>query len=134
MNPLRAFEAPAALIGRLLLALIFVVDGWELLSNYSGSQGYMEANGVPGALLPLAVLTEIVGGILVAIGLLTHSAAVALSGFCILTAVLFHRNFADVEQLEMAHFMKDRSDGACARGTWPRGACRSMPGGRARRP
>jgi putative oxidoreductase len=107
MNQLRAFEAPAALIGRLLLALIFVVDGWELLSNYSGSQGYMEANGVPGALLPLAVLTEIVGGILVAIGLLTRSAAVALSGFCILTAVLFHRNFADVEHLEMVHFMKD---------------------------
>jgi len=104
---LRALEAPAALIGRLLLALIFVVDGWELLANYSGSQGYMEANGVPGQLLPLAILTEIAGGLLVAFGLLTRLAAIALAGFCVLTALLFHRNFADVEHLEMVHFMKD---------------------------
>jgi putative oxidoreductase len=107
MTQLRALEAPAALIGRLLLALIFLVDGWELLSNYSGSQGYMEAHGVPGQLLPLAVLTEVVGGLLVAIGLLSRLAALALAGFCVLTALLFHTNFADVEHLEMVHFMKD---------------------------
>jgi putative oxidoreductase len=107
MNQLRALEAPATLLGRLLLALIFLVDGWELLSNYSGSQGYMEAHGVPGQLLPLAILTEVVGALLVAVGLLSRLAALALAGFCVLTALLFHTNFADVEHLEMVHFMKD---------------------------
>src|ERR1051325_11095059 len=107
MNQLRPLEAPAALLGRLLLALIFIIDGWELLSNYSGSQGYMEFNGVPGQLLPLAILTEIAGGLLVVAGLLTRWAAIALAGFCVLTALLFHRNFADVEHLEMVHFLKD---------------------------
>ena len=107
MTQLRALEAPATLLGRLLLALIFVVDGWEMLASYSGTQAYMEANGVPGALLPLVILTELGGGLLVAVGLLSRLAALALAGFCVLTALLFHTNFADVEHLEMVHFMKD---------------------------
>jgi putative oxidoreductase len=90
MNQLRALEAPAALIGRLLLALIFVDEGWLKVTNYAGTQGYMEANGVPGALLPLVILTELGCGILVAIGLLTRLAAIGLMGFCLLTALLFH--------------------------------------------
>jgi putative oxidoreductase len=107
MDQLRALEAPAALLGRLLLALIFLVDGWVIISSYSATQGYMEANGVPSELLPLVILAEVAGALLVALGLLTRWAAVALAGFCILTALLFHRNFADVEHLEMIHFLKD---------------------------
>lgn len=90
MNELRALEAPAALLGRLLLALIFIVEGWLKVSDYAGTQGYMEAAGVPGALLPLVILTELGGGILVAVGLLSRLAAIALMGFCLLTALLFH--------------------------------------------
>src|SRR3954465_10024428 len=104
MNRLRALEPPVALLGRVPLALIFLVDGWVIISSYSATQGYMEANGVPGQLLPLAILTEVAGALLVAFGLLTTWAAVALAGFCILTALLFHRDFADVEHLEMIHF------------------------------
>jgi putative oxidoreductase len=90
MNQLRALEAPAALIGRLLLALIFVVEGSLKISDYAGTQGYMEAAGVPGAVLPLVILTELGGGILVAVGLLTRLAAIGLMGFCLLAALLFH--------------------------------------------
>jgi putative oxidoreductase len=90
MNELRALEAPVALLGRLLLALIFIDEGWLKITSYAGTRGYMEANGVPGALLPFVILTELGGGILVAVGLLTRLAAFVLMGFCLLTALLFH--------------------------------------------
>ena len=70
--------------------MIFVVEGWLKISDYAGTQGYMEANGVPGPLLPLVILTELGGGLLVAFGLFTRWAAVALAGFCLLTALFFH--------------------------------------------
>ena len=90
MDQVRALEAPAALAGRLLLALIFVVEGWLKISDYSGTQGYMETHRVAGALLPPVILTELGGGLLVAFGLFTRCAAVALAGFCLLTALFFH--------------------------------------------
>lgn len=90
MNQLRLLEAPAALIARLLLALIFVTEGWLKITDYAGTQAYMEANGVSGALLPLVILTELGGGLLVAFGLFARWAAFALMGFCLLTALLFH--------------------------------------------
>jgi putative oxidoreductase len=90
MTNLRGLEPIAVLVGRLLLSVIFVVEGWLKISDYSGTQSYMETHGIPGALLPLVILTELGGGLLVAFGLLTRWAAVALAGFCLLTALLFH--------------------------------------------
>ena len=90
MDRLRALEAPAALAGRLLLALIFLVEGWLKVSDYAGTQSYMETHRVSGALLPLVILTELGAGLLVAVGLFTRWAAVALAGFCLLTALFFH--------------------------------------------
>jgi putative oxidoreductase len=97
--------APTALLGRLLLAYIFVVEGWGKIAMYSGSQDYMQQFGVPGSLLPLVILTELGGGLMVACGLLTRLAALALAGFCLLTALLFHTNFNDFN--EVIHFEKD---------------------------
>ena len=50
----------------------------------------MQANGVDGRLLPLVILTELGGGLLVLFGLKTRWAAIALFGFCLLTALFFH--------------------------------------------
>jgi putative oxidoreductase len=94
-----------ALAARLLLAAIFVFDGWQAIANYSGTAGYMESYGVPGMLLPLVIATELGGGLLVALGLFARYAAFALSGFCLLTALFFHWNFGDPGQV--IHFMKD---------------------------
>ena len=55
-----------------------------------GVSGYMAQHGVPAALLPLVILTELGGGLLVLFGLKTRWAAIALAGFCLLTALLFH--------------------------------------------
>jgi putative oxidoreductase len=91
-------QAPLALLARLFLAYIFVVEGWEKLFRYEGTAAYMDANGVPASLLPLVIITELGGGILVALGFMTRYAAIALAGFCLLTALLFHTDFANVEQ------------------------------------
>jgi putative oxidoreductase len=58
----------------------------------------MQEHGVASALLPLVILTELGGGLLVFLGLKTHWAAVALSGFCLLTALIFQ--FAADEMIE----------------------------------
>jgi putative oxidoreductase len=93
------------LAGRLLLALIFVHEGWSVIGNYSGAAAYMQKFGVPGILLPPVIALEVGGGLLIAAGFLTRVFAAALAVFCLLTAVLFHSQFADRNQL--LHFEKD---------------------------
>ena len=102
---LPALEAAGILAARLLLAALFVVEGWLKLTSYRAIVGYMEANGVPGALLPFVILTELGGGLMVAVGLFTRAAALALAGFCLLTALLFHSVLEQSEQL--IHFGKN---------------------------
>lgn len=95
----------STLAGRILLAFLFVMAGYGKIGGYAGTQGYMEAMGVPGVLLPLVILTELGGGLLIALGLGTRLAAVALAGFSILSAVLFH--FKPDDQVQMIMFMKN---------------------------
>jgi putative oxidoreductase len=88
-----------------MLVFIFINEGWGKIGNYQGTAQYMESHGVPGLLLPLVILTELGGGLLVASGLLTRLAALALSAFCVLAAVLFHADLADSN--EFIEFGKD---------------------------
>lgn len=92
------FQPPLALVARLGLAWIFLLEGITKLGNYAATAGYMQSNGVSASLLPLVILTELGGGLLVVLGLFTRVAAFALMGFCLLTALLFHSNLADMEQ------------------------------------
>jgi putative oxidoreductase len=50
----------------------------------------MQAHGVDGRLLPLVILTELGGCLLMLFGLKTRWAAITLFGFCLLTALFFH--------------------------------------------
>ena len=93
------FQAPLALLARLCLAYIFIVEGWEKIEAYAATGSYMEANGVSPMLLPLVIVTELGAGLLVAVGFATRYAAFALAGFCLLTALLFHYDFSNVEQV-----------------------------------
>ena len=88
----------ALLIARILLAAIFIKGGWDKYWGYQGTLGYMGKAGVPGSLLPLVIITEFVGGLLILIGWQTRIAAVALAGFCIVSALLFHLDFASMPQ------------------------------------
>lgn len=92
--------------GRVLLSLIFVMGGLgKLGAGYAGTQGYMDAMGVPGMLLPLVILLEIGGGLALILGWKTRIAALLLAGFTILAALIFHHDFAN--QVDMIMFMKN---------------------------
>ena len=99
------FEPVGLLVGRLFLATIFLHEGVAKLGNYAGSAAYARAFGVPEALLPGAIAVELGCGLLIALGLFTRSAAVVLAGFCLVTAVVFHTKFAEINQL--LHFEKN---------------------------
>lgn len=93
------------LLGRVLLALPFILAGWSKIGSYAGVQGYMESAGVPGALLPLVIIVELIGGLAVLAGWFTRWWALALALFCLATAWLFH--WVPGDQGEMNSFMKN---------------------------
>lgn len=92
-------EKYASLIARILLGHMFILAGISKITGYAGAQGYMQAMGVPGALLPLVILLEIGGGLAVILGFQTRIAALALGLFSIVAALIFHANIADQGQL-----------------------------------
>jgi len=104
MTQLQKLTAPVA---RILLSLIFVTSGFGKISAYAGTQQYMETMGVPGALLPLVIALEVLGGLAVMVGWHTRVFAFLLAGFSLLSAMLFHANFGD--QMQMIMFMKNLS-------------------------
>ena len=97
----------ALLAGRVLLALMFVMAGWSKIGGYAGTQGYMEAMGVPGFILPLVILLELGGGLAIMLGLFTRSLSVLMAGFTLMAAFIFH--YQPAEQMQMLMFMKNVS-------------------------
>jgi putative oxidoreductase len=98
-----------AAVGRLLLALIFILSGLGKLGASEATQGYIASVGLPLPMLSyvIAIVVEVVGGLLLLVGYQTRIASLALAGFTLVAAVLFHSNFAD--QNQMIHFLKNIS-------------------------
>jgi len=90
---------------RILMAQIFLLSGFGKIMGYAGTQGYMAKMGVPGELLPLVILVEIGGGLGLLLGFQTRIVALGLAGFSIISALIFHNNFAD--QMQMINFLKN---------------------------
>ena len=101
------FQNLAELGGRVLLACIFLISGIGKIGAYAATAGYMAAMGVPGALLPLVIATEVLGAAAIIIGWKTRIVAFLLAGFTLLSAFAFHTNFAN--QVEMIMFLKNLS-------------------------
>ena len=91
--------------GRILISAIFLISGLGKIAGYAGAQGYMAAMGVPGALLPLVITLEVGGAIAIILGYRTRLAALLLAGFCIVSALIFHRALGD--QVQFIMFMKN---------------------------
>jgi putative oxidoreductase len=105
MNKLfESIEPYAGLIGRVLIAVLFVLSGWSKIGGYAGTQGYMQSAGVPGGLLPLVILLELGGGLAIIAGFYTRVVALLLAGFTVLTALLFHTG---ADQIQQIMFMKN---------------------------
>jgi len=93
------------LSARLSLSAIFLIAGIGKISAFAGTQAYMESQGIPGILLPIVIGLEIIAPVMLIIGWKTRLAAFSLAGFSVLSAVLFHFNFAD--QIQSIMFMKN---------------------------
>jgi putative oxidoreductase len=95
------------LLGRILIAAPFLMSGLGKLASYGPTTQMISAVGLAPAPLGwlIAVLVEVGGGALLLIGLKVRWASLAMALFTLATAVSFHRNFAD--QNQMIHFLKD---------------------------
>jgi len=92
-------------VGRVLLAAIFLQAGIGKITSYAGTAQYMESQGIPGIMLPLVIALEVLGGLAIIVGWQTRWASLALAGFCIASAVLFH--FDPGNKAQMINFMKN---------------------------
>lgn len=97
----------AAVVGRLLLAAIFLLSGFSKLTNPAGTIGYIASTGLP---LPEvafagAVFVEVVLAAALVVGYQTRLVAAAIAGFTLVTAFAFHFNLAD--QNQFIHFFKN---------------------------
>ena len=93
------------LFGRLLLSLLFLQEGAALAINLDAA---IEAMGKLGVIAPVVIATivlQLIAGLAIALGLFTRLGAVCLGLFCMATAMLFHTNFANHN--ELLHFEKD---------------------------
>ncbi len=102
------------LVGRILIALIFIFAGFGKISGFEGTVGYIASKGLPLPQLAAigAIIIELGGGIMVVLGWKTRVAAAALFIFTALTALFFHNFWAvtpDQAQNQMIHFMKNIS-------------------------
>ena len=96
-----------ALLSRVLMSAIFIWAGFGKLMATAGTTAYFTKIGLPMPSLAylLAVAVELVGGILILIGLFTRPAAIILGLWCVATAVVGHSDFGDRNM--QIHFMKN---------------------------
>jgi putative oxidoreductase len=94
-------------VGRLLIGLPFAMSGLGKLAAYGQTTALIAAAGlpVPPLAYAVAVAVELGGGLLLVAGYQARFVAIALALFSIATAVSFHSNFAD--QNQMIHFLKN---------------------------
>ena len=94
-------------VGRILIGGIFVMSGFSKILAYTATTSMIRAAGLPLAPLgwAVALAVEIGLGLLLLVGWRVRPVAAALALWCVITAVFFHRNFAD--QNMMIHFLKN---------------------------
>ena len=80
----------ADLVGRIMIAAIFLISGVGKISGLAGTQAYMAAHGVPGALLPLVIAVEVLGAAALIAGFRTRIVSVVLAVFTLAAGLLFH--------------------------------------------
>ena len=94
-------------VGRILMAAIFVMSGVGKLMAPAATIGYIQAMGLPlaSAGLVAAIVVELGGGLLLALGYKTRLVALILAAFSVVTGLVFHSAIGD--QNQMIHLMKN---------------------------
>jgi putative oxidoreductase len=106
-SPMSTVKSVSELAGRSLLSVLFLLSGLGKIGAYAATAAYMSSVGVPSVLLPVVIATEVLGGLAIILGWQTRVTALLLAGYSLLTALVFHTNFAD--QIEMIMFLKNVS-------------------------
>lgn len=100
-----ATKDTAALIGRILLALMFVTAGFSKIGGFEGTAGYIASKGLPlpqvGAAIAIAV--EVIGGIMLIVGWKARWAALALAIFTFFASIFFHNYWAMADAARMTN-------------------------------
>ena len=96
-----------ALVGRVLIGVLFLMGGLSKLTAPAATQAYIASVGLPApvAAYVVALFVELVGSVLLLAGFRVRIVAAGLAVFTLVTAVFFHNNFAD--QNQMIHFLKN---------------------------
>ena len=103
-----------ALVGRILLAVMFIISGFGKIAGFDGTVGYIASKGLPIAQLVAigTIAVELGGGIMLAVGFKARWAALALAIFTLLAAIIFHNFWAAEAAQKMSqqiNFMKNIS-------------------------
>ena len=98
-----------AVAGRILIGVLFLMSGLSKIAAPAATQGYIASVGLPApvAAYAVAVAVEVLGSALLIAGVRTRFVAAGMAVFTLATALTFHKNFAD--QNQMIHFMKNIS-------------------------
>ncbi len=102
-------QSALVLIGRILIAVIFIVSGFGKITNIGGTAGYFGSMGLPMPMITawVVALLELVGGLAIVVGFQTRIAAILLALFSVASGVIAHFDFAD--QMQSIMFMKNLS-------------------------
>jgi len=103
---------PLTLVGRILLAVLFLPAGISKIGGFAGTAGYIASKGLP---LPevaaaIAIIVEVGGGIALILGFGTRWAALALAVFTLVATFTFHNYWtlpADQQMMQQLMFMKN---------------------------
>lgn len=105
-------SASANLLGRLLIAALFLPAGLSKITGFDGTVGYIESVGMPLATLAAiaAIVVEVGGALALIAGFQTRLVALALAGFTLVANVFFHAYWAapaDQAFMQQLLFMKN---------------------------
>ena len=93
------------LCARILISILFFLNGIFKIMNYDGAISWIESYGIPGVLIIPAIILEILGPILIILGYKTKITASILGVFCLVTAIIFHNDFNN--QMQLTSFLKN---------------------------
>jgi putative oxidoreductase len=102
----------AALVGRALLSALFIMSGFEKIGGFAGSVAYAQNAGLPmpQVAVAIALVIELVGGLMVLFGFKARIGALAIAVFTLVAAFAFHRYWtlpADKQIVPYLFFWKD---------------------------
>lgn len=109
---MNSMQNTLALVGRILLAYLFIPAGFAKIGGFAGSVGYAASVGMPLPEVGVAVglVVELLGGILLLVGWQTRWTAAALAFFTLVAAVMFHAYWAlPADQAMMQQIMFNKN-------------------------